>query len=103
MTPANTNTHEDAELQKIWGLIDDHFDTALLSDEDTDEIDSAILALIHSREQAAELRGKSDAAEFFRGTLSDRELRELSKTTLRTWQMYAENLQATKPEKGTEE
>ena len=34
----------DSEPLNIWKLIDSHFDTALLSDEDCDEIDQAITA-----------------------------------------------------------
>lgn len=34
----------DSEVLHIWGLIDSHFDTGLLSDEDYDEIDKAITA-----------------------------------------------------------
>ena len=33
-----------SELDGLWSLIDDHFDTALLSDEDTEAIEAYIAA-----------------------------------------------------------
>ena len=33
-----------SELDGLWSLIDDHFDTALLSDEDTEAIEAYITA-----------------------------------------------------------
>lgn len=49
-----------------------------------------IEALIASKVEEAEIR----TAQFYRGTLSDHDLRELDRQTLNTWRMYEEKLSA---------
>jgi len=46
------NTEEPNKLYKIWDLLNDHFDTELLSDECIAEIDEAIQAYTHQAVQA---------------------------------------------------
>lgn len=48
--------------------------------------------LIVSERDTAVKSAKIKTSEFYHGTLSDRELRELSRTTLNTWRMFEDNL-----------
>jgi len=60
MTAPPSPTENTEELQtRIWELLDDHFDTALLTDEDADSIDDAIKA--HTNAEIAKVLERLEA------------------------------------------